>query len=98
MKLGDLAQVKMGSGSSVVGQSVVEFSEEGFQEAMATEQPKCVSIKKGKRILAPCSPDYTEKLDQLIKIFNASVEIMEDIRYFSVPWYIRAYQWIRGKF
>jgi hypothetical protein len=98
MRVGDVAQVRMDVGSITVGQSIVEFSEEGFQLATRANYPESIPMQKKDQMMHIETTDYTEKIDLLISLVKSFIEIMEDIRYFSVPWYIRAYRWIKEKF
>lgn len=91
MEIGQGSSVRADSGSIVIGPAVIEFQEEGFHKAMAEKK-----VPMEQNIVVE-RPIYTEKFDLVIEKLTAICDVLEDIRYFSVPWYIRAQRWIKGK-
>ena len=87
MQIGSEAQATVDSGSPVLGPIRIEFGEGPISEQREYEFP----------VMSFQEKDYSEKIDLLIKKMSTAIDILEDIRYFSVPWYLRLFKWFKEK-
>ena len=85
MQIGSEAQATVDSGSPVLGPIRIEFGEGPIPEEYEFQTVPF----QGK--------DYSEKIDLLIEKMATAIDILEDIRYFSVPWYLRLLNWLKEK-
>lgn len=86
MQIGSEAQATVDSGSPVLGPIRIEFGEEIFPEQQFRE-PSPVFYEKS----------YDKELALLVEKIDKITDILEDIKYFSVPWYLRLLNWLKEK-